>query len=262
MSRRSFLRIVTLLLGGFGLGWRRSAYAFDLPGGIPASKLVAWYAARHTTGFSDGAFVATIPDLTGGGADLFQNHSAKRATFQTNEVNGLPVFRFDGTDWYKTQWGTVPEPYCVFIVFNPKAIPVAGKNEVMFSGYDNLGSDKHIFAIVNHDLATVNQPTTPPDWMIEQAGNSQHVVGGTPQSDLWYVARCDFETIDSITLNGALTDAVGNAGSLASKGLTLGAREDGNRGLVGDIAELVFCRDLTVAEKLAIEADLMEAYGI
>lgn len=232
----------------------------DFP--IPDLKVVAWYAARHTDGV-DGQTLSTIPDLSGNGRDLFQNNTSKRASYQTGEVNGLAVFRFDGTDWYKVQWGlTVPEPYTVFVVFNPKALPAAGGDEVIFSGFTNPSTDKHIFAIVNHDLATVNQPATPPDWMIEQAANRQHVVGGTPIPNVWYVARCDFETVDSITLNGVLTDAVGNAGSLASTGLTLGAREDGNRALTGDLAELLFCQDLTAVEKTAVEAELMMIYGI
>ena len=233
------------------------------PGGIADSKIVGWYAARLTAGV-EGQTMATIPEQSGSGADgLFQNHAGKRVRWYDNIVNGLPVFRFTGVTWHRGLWNqTVSEPYQVFIVLNTRTPFGLDDDEVYFSGYWSDTTDKHLFAIIDHDLATVNQPVTPPDWMIEQAGNDQHVVGGLPVAQTWYVVRIDFETTDLITVNGVATSATGDAGSNQSTGITFGAREDGNRGNTGDIAELLFCKNLTTPEKAAVEADLMSIYGI
>lgn len=233
-----------------------------LPGGLDPSKIVAWYAARLMT-LNDGDIVVSLTDHSGNGRHGVQATATRRATFQTGELGGHPVFRFVGSQFYKALWGiTVPEPYSVFVVHNPKALPPQGGNEVIFSGYTANGTDKHLHAIVNGSIPTVNQPSSPPDWMIEQAGASQHVVGGTPVADTDYLSEIDYEVVaDSIIING-VTVATWDAGHLASKGITIGAREDGTRFLVGDIAELVFCRDLTAAEKAAVSAELATVYAI
>jgi hypothetical protein len=238
------------------------------PGGIPDAKLVAWYAARFTTA-GNGDLVATIPELSGLGADnLFQNNTARQARWHSNIVNGLPTFRFDGNDWYKAAWNqTIPQPYQTFIVLNTRTPFGLDDDEVYFSGFTNPGtSDKHLFAIVDHVLSIVNSPpvpASPPWWMMENAANNQHVVGGTPINQTWYVVRVDFESPNGlITVNGTATTAMGNAGALSSTGITFGAREDGNRGTTGDIAELVFCQDLTALEKVAVQAELLTVYDL
>lgn len=234
-----------------------------LPGGLDPSKVVAWYAARLTAGVLDGDVLVTLPDQSGNNRHAVQTTATRRATFQTNELGGHPVFRFVGSQFYKAGWGPIPEPYSAFVVFNPKALPPVGGNEVIYSGFTANGTDKHLFAIVNHVVPiTVNQPSSPPDWIIEQAGASQHVVGGTPIANTDYLAEIDYEfAFEIITINGDEV-ATGDAGHLASKGITIGAREDGSRFLNGDIAELVFCRDLTSLEKSAVSAELAKVYGI
>lgn len=234
------------------------------PGGIADAKLVAWYAARLVVGV-DGQQFGTLGDYSGNNRLLLQNNASKRCRWFGNIVNGEATFRFDGGDWYKVQWGeTIPQPYQVFIVLNTRTPFGLDDDEVYFSGYTNPAvNDKHLFAIINHDLNSVNQPVDPPDWMMENAANDQHVVGGTPINDTWYVVRIDFESPNGlITVNGVATSATGNAGALSSTGLTLGAREDGNRGTTGDIAELVFCQDLTAGEKSDVEDELMTIYGL
>lgn len=236
----------------------------DNPAGIADAKLVAWYAARFIPAVSD-QYLWAIPDLSGNEHWLTQNNVSRRAFWRDNVVNGLPTLRFDGSDYYRAAWEeTVPQPYQVFIVLNTRTPFGLDDDEVYFSGLSNPGTpDKHLFAIIDHSLPTVNQPVDPPDWMMENAADNQHVVGGTPVNDTWYVVRVDFESPNGlITVNGTPTSATGNAGALPSNGITLGAREDGNRGTTGDIAEIVFCRDLTSLEKAAVEDELMTLYAI
>lgn len=61
------------------------------------SGLAAWYDASQITGLSDGASVSTWTDQSGNGLDLTMTGSP---TYETNEVGGLPVVRFNGTSQY------------------------------------------------------------------------------------------------------------------------------------------------------------------
>ena len=63
------------------------------------ANLIAWYAADRIVGLTDGAAVATWSDLsTSGAGNATQSTSSQRPTYQTVEVNGLPVVRHDGVD--------------------------------------------------------------------------------------------------------------------------------------------------------------------
>lgn len=84
---------------GLGLGLSssraRSAGGFS-PDSI--TGLQVWLDASQITGLSDGAAVATWSDLSGNGRNATQASAGARPTYQTNELNGLPVVRFDDTD--------------------------------------------------------------------------------------------------------------------------------------------------------------------
>lgn len=58
------------------------------------SGLVVWLAADEITGLSDGDPVATWSDLSGNGNDATE--ATNTPTYQTNEINSLPIVRFDG----------------------------------------------------------------------------------------------------------------------------------------------------------------------
>jgi len=66
----------------------------------PASiaGLQLWLDASQITGLNDGDAVGTWADLSGNGNDATQATGSKKPTFETNELNGRPVVRFDGVD--------------------------------------------------------------------------------------------------------------------------------------------------------------------
>jgi hypothetical protein len=66
-----------------------------LPGNVEPSLRLA---ADRITGLADGAAVATWGDVSGNGNSATQGTGANQPTFQTNELNGKPVVRFDGTN--------------------------------------------------------------------------------------------------------------------------------------------------------------------
>jgi hypothetical protein len=57
-----------------------------------------WLKADAITGVSDGATLATWPDSSGNSNSAGMGTEGFKPTYQTNEVNGLPCVRFDGTD--------------------------------------------------------------------------------------------------------------------------------------------------------------------
>jgi hypothetical protein len=66
----------------------------------PASiaGLQLWLDASKITGLNDGDAVGTWRDISGNGYDFSQSTGTKQPTYQTAELNSLPVVRFDGVD--------------------------------------------------------------------------------------------------------------------------------------------------------------------
>lgn len=65
------------------------------PSFLPAGNLSGWYKADAITGLSDGAEVASWTDSSGRGNTLTQTISGAKPSYQTNELNSLPILRFD-----------------------------------------------------------------------------------------------------------------------------------------------------------------------
>ena len=67
----------------------------ESPQSIPGLK--AWYDAT-TINQADNTSVTAWLDQSGNEAHMYQSTTAAQPTLQTNELNGRPVVRFDGTD--------------------------------------------------------------------------------------------------------------------------------------------------------------------
>jgi hypothetical protein len=79
---------------GLGLPFSRVASAAWSPLALSPS---AWWDASQETGLANNAPVDTITDFSGNGLDATALTTA-RPTYETNQINGLPVFNFDGVD--------------------------------------------------------------------------------------------------------------------------------------------------------------------
>lgn len=64
------------------------------PSDLPAG-LAGWYKADAITGLSDGEAVASWVDSSGNGNTLTQSVSGAKPSYETNELNSLPIVRFD-----------------------------------------------------------------------------------------------------------------------------------------------------------------------
>ncbi|MCH7908140.1 MAG: hypothetical protein IIB38_00810 [Candidatus Hydrogenedentes bacterium] len=96
-----------------GRGFKR---AFLMPDQIPG--LFAWFDANSITGLADGEVVATWDDRSNNENDLTQSEAAEKPTYQTNEINSLPIVRFDGMDdnMERTLGSTFVQPYTILAV--------------------------------------------------------------------------------------------------------------------------------------------------
>lgn len=112
---------------------------FPAPGDIPGAAF--GYAAHQITGLADEAAVASWEDLAGFGPDLAQATGAKRPTYQTNEINGLPIVRFDGTDDIiaAALASVISQPFTLFLIAKHTSGAVAA-DEAFVAGEDDQGN--------------------------------------------------------------------------------------------------------------------------
>lgn len=81
------------------------------------SVLKVWLKADAITGLADGEAVASWADSSGNGKSAANATGAEQPTYQTGEINGLPVVRFDGTDDDLTITGHgLTKPCSIFVV--------------------------------------------------------------------------------------------------------------------------------------------------
>jgi PKD repeat protein len=92
---------------------------FEDPASLPG--LVLWLQSDALTGLADGAPVATWPDRSGAGNHASQAVAAKRPTFRSGVVNGLPGVSFDATDDGLTTPVDPGTPVTIVVVYGSRA---------------------------------------------------------------------------------------------------------------------------------------------
>jgi PKD repeat protein len=92
---------------------------FEDPASLPG--LVLWLQSDALTGLADGAPVATWPDRSGAGNHASQAVAAKRPTFRSGVVNGLPGVSFDATDDGLTTPVDPGTPVTIVVVYASRA---------------------------------------------------------------------------------------------------------------------------------------------
>jgi len=128
---------------------------------LPSSVagLVLWLEADQITGLNDGDNIATWPDISGMGYNATQANDAIRPSYETNELNGLPVARFASGDGMATTCN-LANPYSVAIVYKTTDSAgcrraAAGSNNWLigpYSGYHQVYNN----AFINLGAATNN----------------------------------------------------------------------------------------------------------
>jgi archaellin len=211
--------------------------------------LQGWWQADAIVGLNDGDPVATWEDAHTSNKDLTQATSAARPTYQTNELNGLPIVRFDGTDDWMTNTGfTLAQPTTVFIVFVPRLVNSSSQVFV----YDGLGGNRQA--------------------LFWQADDRLRYYAGTVIDSSTAVTQ-DAEQLVTVVFNGAssgieINGAAGSAGNAGAQGfsstINLGAQQSGAADFAQiDVAEfLVYDTALSAGDRDSVESYLTTKWGL
>ena len=219
------------------------------PFGIPGLKL--WLKADALS-LSNNSPVDAWADSSGSGNGVMQNTGMKRPTFKTNQLNGLPVVRFDGIDdtLFKLAAAgfTCRHGHTVFAVLNPTTAVAYGMAVVTRFGYNEMrqyGGGGY------------------PEWMLPSG--LYQVDGSAYLQGLWKVWTGTYsvasQTVE-LFINGASQGTVIDDGPLAVTDIYLGSRTDSYNWL-GDMAEvLIYDGVLSVAQRQTIEKYLIAKYAL
>ncbi len=161
-----------------------------------------------------------------GGGNLAQGGATARPVYKTNQLNGLPILRFDGVNDYMAASFTLAQPCTTCMVFQQLAVGAGGAHDSLLNGtaaeagfYQQTGvPSQKAYVYAGATLAdSVSQYGT--------AGFVSLIVQLNGASSLF-------------SINGT-TKASGNAGSATPGGVTVAAKNDGTRTTQIDVARVI-----------------------
>lgn len=232
-----------------------------------------WFKADAIIGLSDGDSVESWVD-SASGYNFAQENTDSQPTYQTGEVNGEPVVRFDGTDDYLYTRETISNATegSVFVVYKMSTYVALLGRTILSSGRQS-GVDMWYFSsqqsVTNNDNKMYVYGEIANDggnavFTTDEVTLTDYVIGNvTSDGSTWKIYKDGVEQALSIRV-GANTGAWW--GDVANRtGFGLGAAYDGDafNYFIGDIAEvIVYDRDLSDTERQGVESYLSTKYNI
>lgn len=227
--------------------------AIAITGGAAFSPLdlspVLWLAASAITGLADGAAVTTWADGSGNGNNATQATADNKPTYQTAEINGHPVVRFDGTnDLLATGSFTLAQPVHVFLVGKMSG----GAVDYRYFLDGLAGNDRmSLYYIVAGDTVAIYTATSAAELTV--AANTTS----------YFVWTALFSGASSRLRKNGAADATGELAAATAGGVTIGTRRDGQYPGGADIAEvIVYASVLSDANRDRVEAYLAAKYNL
>lgn len=213
-----------------------------IPSDIAGLKL--WLKADAITGLADADPVTTWPDSSGLGHDVGQATAAKKPTYQTNEINGKPVVRFDAVDDFLGN--------ATLVVAQPLTIVVVERAAVA----NHLGNfiDGSVRCILGHSSLVYRL----------YAGGAGSIEGGTTDTSAHSMSG-HFNGASSEMWKDGTSIATGDPGTLAyPAGYKIGSDHNGaDQFFNGDIAEvIIYDSALSAADRNALGGYIQTKYGI
>lgn len=218
-------------------------------------------ANQDDANLNDNDAVATAKDFSGNGRDLTQGTAANRPTFKTNIINGLPVYRFDGTNDSLIRAAVELSTFVIIAVIRGT---VAGRMIYEHSADVNTNPGSFMYTTVGSSSA-VNRGGVKSGrdfstgWAAQnQWGIATHMFRGEHSTHFlwwnnvrWNTATAPFGAADPGT--AAVTDT-----------LNLGSRNQASLFFNGDIAEfIIYTPAPTLTEEIAAVLNhLMSKYGL
>lgn len=199
--------------------------------------------ASTITSIPDGSTFATWSDISGNARHAFQGSGPSQPTYEAGELGGLPVVRFAGAQYMRSEGWSVAQPDTIFVVCRFGSL--ANRNPI-FDSATGL-SNRQVYA----------SNATPTREMYAGETLSDGVDDGKP-----HLVTAKFAGASStLRIDGKLIK-LANAGGEKLTGITIGAYGALNFFLTGDIAELrIYSGGLSEAERDAIETELLLKWG-
>jgi hypothetical protein len=197
--------------------------------------------------------VSSWTDFSGNGFHATQATGTAQPTFQTNEINGLPIVRFDGTDSLASTAPTNGAAQTIFTVI--KQANLTGTHTIRGASLpDGSGLQHHTRTsgkqcLVQLNIAVLGTATT-------------SLVAGT--ATILSSSFSDATDAVAFYFNGAADGTATTTVTLGAGSTTLiGAHPELAESLFGDIGELiVYTRLLTTTERGQVHSYLNDKWGI
>lgn len=234
-----------IYLGGTEV-WRKF-----LPTDIAGIDL--WLKADAITGLSNGAAVASWVDSSGAGNTATNSTTVEQPSYQTNQINGKPAVRFDGTaDYLRTNVNMSGADQTVFVVYKKTSTAWAAfMGSTAYGGFkfvsgSTLSTDKNFAAALQ--TAQTGMPIN--TWAIAWGQYSDSRNSSRVGFNGWAVEKA----LTSETLTAGKTGIIGATQNTVSTGVEF---------YPGDIAEVIhYSSYLTGADTRAVEQYLSDKYNI
>lgn len=208
---------------------------------ITSKNFDVWYEARKETAYADGGSVTTMTDWSGNARDA--DGTGHAPTYKTGIVNGLPVFRWTGTEYTIDTGWTFNQPNSIIAVCK----------------YDNADTAQHQVVASSNGAANNTVYTAGGNWNI-YAGSA--LTDGADDAN-WHVLSANFNGGSSQLFKDGTSVASGNANTQNMTGIVVGSNPVNTVFWDGDIA-MILVRDtiLSTADREAVEDAIGVAYGI
>jgi hypothetical protein len=209
---------------------------------------ILWLKADGIGGLSDGDPISTWEDFSTSNNDATQSGS-NRPTYQTNEIDGKPVVRFDGSDDYFDLTSSI-----------------TSINSTVFFVYKKNGTFGTQFVTLTSS-ATANEYT----WLDFSDGNA-YIVPGSPNANYWFapgnkssytlISQTADATSTLVWINGVSESlSTGGIGTSSFGFDELGRRQTGGNYANGDLVEVIYYDHvLTTTGRTTVENYLMTKY--
>lgn len=216
------------------------------------ADLTLWLKADAITGLSDGDPVTTWPDSGPAGNDATQGTASEKPTYQTGEINGLPVVRFDGVnDWLASAASASGVEQTLFAVVKFALTDVSGtlRGPSASGGLQWTFNGDGWYGLIRAQIAGISG-----DFTTFTSGYHYLSARWSDTEDLgatWRDGSTWTSTTHTASLSAGTTTQIGRAFS------------DAGESLGGDLAELIsYDAALSTSDRQAIEAYLAAKYGL
>lgn len=212
--------------------------------------LLVWLKADAITGLNDGDAVATWGDSSSNANDFTQGVAGNRPTYQTNEVNSLPVVRFDGTSDHLISGASVTmKPVTAFFVTKAQDFSASRTLLSQNSGWHNrfnIATGRH--NLDKYATAVIGTATT---------GNNN--LGAWTINTVTYSGSGEYVFYFNTAADGSGT----NDQTLTANVLYLGASPVSAECFALDIAEVILYDSvLSSGDRGSVETYLTDKYAL